>query len=138
MKKIFLVTIFIAIFTNSKAQLVLNFLPILQNIENNKVLYIGQPFSHLVSSLNISIEYFSPQNKIHHRKNDETSTQIAFYFPTNADELHLTYPRLEIYWQTALDFSVSEGLYRSNDGGRWVPAVQAFYSNAIISDIKVR
>jgi hypothetical protein len=138
MKKIFLLAIFSSILVNSKAQIVLNLFPILQNIENNKDLYIGQAYSHLSSSLNIPIEYFSPQNKIHNRKNDETSTKIAFYFPINADELHLTYPRLEIYWQTALDFSVSEGLYRSNDGGRWVPAVQAFYNNAIISDIKVR
>ena len=70
--------------------------------------------------------------------NGETSTQIAFYFPINANELHLTYPRLEIYWQKPLDFLVSEVLYRSNDGGRWVAAVQAFYNNAIISDIKFR
>jgi len=44
MKKIFLLAIFSSILVNSKAQIVLNLFPILQNIENNKDLYIGQAF----------------------------------------------------------------------------------------------
>lgn len=44
MKKIFLLAIFSSILLNSKAQIVFNLFPILQNIENNKDLYIGQAF----------------------------------------------------------------------------------------------
>ena len=70
----------------------------LQSIVANKAIYIGQPFSVLHRNLQVQIKFFQPFAAIHHDKTKETSTSFAFYFPSNADELYLTFPKLEMYW----------------------------------------
>jgi hypothetical protein len=109
----------------------------LQTIVANKVLYIGKPFSVLVDSLKIQIKFFSPFSGLSAHIDKETSTSFSFYFPQNADEIYLTYPCLDIIWQTPLNKPQSMLLYNQNPIGGWSAAVAAFYSTAIIAEIKV-
>ncbi len=111
----------------------------LQTIVANKSQYIGQPFSVLQNSLQIQIKFFQPFAAIHHDKTKETSTSFAFYFPSDADELYLTFPKLEIYWQVPLNIAQSDNIRSvNNNRGQWNAASANFYANGIIADIKVR
>ncbi|MCB0740829.1 MAG: hypothetical protein R2796_10540 [Chitinophagaceae bacterium] len=127
----------IANIPKTNAQGVPDTLAYLHNLVANKSQYIGQPFSLLKSSLQIQIKYFQPFAAIHYDKNKETSTSFSFYFPNNVDELYLTFPKIEIYWQPYLDIVQSLGIAYGNRG-IWSPVAEAFYANAIIADIKVR
>lgn len=91
-----------------------------------------------MDSLKIQIKHFWPNRSIVYDITKEPSTQFSFYFPQSADEAYLTYPCLEIYWQTPLNASQSDVLWKSNNGGGWSSAVAVFYASAIISDIKIR
>jgi hypothetical protein len=141
MKKTVIVILFIAAISkcNSYGQAtgVPDTLAYLQTIVTNKAQYIGQPFSVLQSSLQIEIKFFSPFSAKRHRINNETSTSFGFYFPQNAEEIYLTYPCLEIVWQTPLNANQSRTLYSQFNGGGWNSTVAAFYSSGIIADIKV-
>lgn len=110
----------------------------LQTIVANKAQYIGHPFSNLLSSLQIQVKYFHPRRGIHYDAAKETSTRLAFYFPSDADNLYLTYPSIEIYWQPVLNANESDVLWVNNSGGMWNPSVVTFYQNAVIADIKLR
>jgi hypothetical protein len=110
----------------------------LQSIVTNKAQFIGQPFSKLMDSLKIKIRYFHPRRSITYNINKETSTRFAFYFPSAADDLYLTYPSLEVYWQPYLDARLSDILWENNNAGGWVSAVATFYRPGIIVDIKLR
>lgn len=109
----------------------------LQSIVVNKAQFIGQPFSVLRDSLEIQIKYFHPRRGIVHNVSKETSTRFGFYFPVVANDMYLTYPSLEIYWQPHLNATQSDILWESNNGGAWSTAVANFYANGIITDIKV-
>lgn len=140
MKKILTILAFVLIanLKTANAQGVPDTLAYLNSIVLNKNNYIGQPFSVLSNNLQIQIKFFSPFAAIHHKKNMETSTSFAFYFPLNENQIYLTYPSLEIYWQPYLNASQSSILYSQFDGGGWSSAVYDFYKNAIIADIIVR
>jgi len=141
MKKIILIIIifFTAIIKNANAQSsgVPDTLAYLQSIVANKSKYIGKPFSVLMNSLQIQIKFFSPVASISYNKNLETSTLFSFIFPRNSEEIYLTYPSLEIYWKPYLNAVQSELLYSQSRSVGWYPAVEGFYGNALISDIKV-
>ncbi|MCB0740828.1 MAG: hypothetical protein R2796_10545 [Chitinophagaceae bacterium] len=128
----------IANIPKTKAQGVPDTLTYLNSIVANKNNYIGQSFSLLKNNLQIEIKYFQSFAAIHYNKDRETSTSFAFYFPNDADEIYLTFPKLEIYWQTPLNINQSGLLWGNNNGGGWSTAVYNFYKNAIIADIKVR
>ena len=68
----------------------------------------------------------------------KTSTSFAFYFPQNADDMYLTYPCLEIYWQNPLNANQAFSIYNTNNGGGWSATVYNFYKDAIIKDVRVR
>ncbi|MCB0710293.1 MAG: hypothetical protein KDC15_12985 [Chitinophagaceae bacterium] len=139
MKKICLIIMIAALSNNTRAQTsVPDTLAFLQSIVVNKSQYIGQPFSVLYNSLQIQVKHFWPNASIHYAKNKETSTQFAFYFPLSQEDIYLTYPCMEIYWQTPLNANQSGLLWGNNDGGRWDTTVYNFYKNAIVADIKVR
>ncbi len=125
---------------NAKAQTgVPDTLVYLQSITANKANYIGQPFSALLDDLQIQIKFFSPFASIHYDKNKETSTSFSFYFPQDGhDDFYLTYPKLEVFWQTALGITQSDALWESNNGGGWASTVATFYANGIIKYIRIR
>jgi len=140
MKKFILIIIvfFAAIIKNADAQTSIpDTLVYLETIVTNKGQYIGQPFSVLMNSLQIQIKFFSPVASISYNKNLETSTLFSFYFPKNSEEIYLTYPSLEIYWKPYLNAVQSELLYSQSRSVGWSPAVEGFYGNALISDMKV-
>jgi hypothetical protein len=136
MKKIILIVLIITFTTNAKAQ-VPDTLAYLNSIVANKAQFIGQPFSVLMDSLKIQIKYFHPIADITYNKSKETSTSFAFYFPLTADDMYLTYPCLNIYWQPYLNASQSDILWEANNGGGWSTVITNFYANGIIFDIKV-
>ena len=142
MKKMFVILFLTAVISAkvTKAQTVgvPDTLAYLQTIVANKSQYIGQPFSILLNNLQIQIKYFHPRRDIVYDISKETSTRFGFYFPQSANELYLTYPSLEIYWQPYLNANQSDALWENNNGGGWSTAVAAFYANGIITDIKVR
>lgn len=140
MKKVFFILLILAGTKSLNAQTagVPDTLAYLQSIVANKSHFIGQPFSVLRDSLKIQIKFFSPFASIPHDRSKETSTSFAFYFPLTAEEIYLTYPKLEIYWQPYLDCNQSHMLYSNNNGGGWSSAVSAFYVNGTIADIKLR
>lgn len=143
MKKSFIILLILIITVsvkNANAQTtgVPDTLVYLQTIVNNKAQFVGKPFSVLMDSLKIQIKHFWPNRSIVYDITKEPSTQFSFYFPQSADEVYLTYPCLEIYWQTPLNGNQSDVLWESNNGGGWSSAVAAFYANGIIADIKVR
>lgn len=110
----------------------------MQTIIANKSQYIGQPFSTLLSNLQIQVKYFHLRRGIIHNISKETSTRFSFYFPQTSNEMYLTYPSLEIYWQIPLNANQSDSIWETNNGGGWNSTVSAFYANAIIADIKLR
>jgi len=139
-KTLFILFFFFSTFVkNAVAQssVVPDTLAYLQSIVANKSKYIGKPFSVVLNSLQIQIKYFSPRENIHYDKYKETSTLFSFYFPQNSEEIYLIYPGLEIYWKPYLNAVQSELLYSQCQSVGWSPSVEAFYKNAIISDIKV-
>lgn len=140
MKKILVITFItlLSLAKDTKAQTgVPDTLAYLQTIVANKAQYIGQPLSTLLSDLQIQIKHFSRNTDIVYDISKETSTSFGWYFPQNADEIYLTYPRLRISWQTPLNAYQSGILYTNNNGGWWSTAVYDFYKNGIISDITV-
>ena len=142
MKKTILILILSsAIFGNAGAQATpgTDTLGYLQNIVSNKANYIGHPFSTLQSNMQIQIKHFWPNASLSYDRTKETSTQFAFYFPQNAEEIYLTYPCLEISWQPYLNKSESNITRQSNNHrGQWNSAAASLYANCIIADIKVR
>ena len=73
MKKIFLLAIFSSILLNSKAQIVFNLFPILQNIENNKDLYID---STMTKNINGS-EYIGPNHYDRNKNGNKISIVVT-------------------------------------------------------------
>jgi hypothetical protein len=138
MKKIIVILCLLIVSRGSlKAQTgVPDTLAYLQSIVHNKAQYIGQPFSKLMDSLKIQIKCFSPFASLPYDMTKETSTTFGFYFPLNPEEMYLTYPRLKIIWQTALNANQSLTLYNQSNSG-WTPSVISFYTPAIIADIKI-
>lgn len=139
MKKIIYLLFIVSILSirEVNAQSVPDTLAYLQTIVANKSQFIGQPFSVLKNSLQIQIKYFQPFAAINHYKNRETSTSFAFYFPNNADELYLTFPKIEVYWEPYLNIVESLGIAQGNRGV-WSPAAEDFYANGVIRDIRLR
>lgn len=139
-KIIFIVVYFICIVSKStKAQGVPDTLAYLQGFVANKAQYIGKPFSKLLDSLKVQIKYFHPRSDIAYDISKETSTRFGFSFPHVADDMYLTYPSLEIYWQPPyLNANNSYILYNNNNGGSWSSVVASFYSTGIVADVKVR
>lgn len=140
MKKIFVILLFLTtlVFSKENKAQVPDTAAYLQSLVSSKAQFVGQPFSVLMDSLKIQIKYFSPFGAIPHDKNKETSTSFSFIFPQTEDDLYLTYPKLEIYWQSYLNAIQSWELYKNNSGGGWSSAVAAFYANGIVVDIKIR
>jgi len=141
MKKILVITFLIIAFAKeSKAQTygVPDTLAYLQTIITNKAQYIGQPFAVLLNDLQIQVKFFFPFASLPYDKTKETSTSFAFYFPQTAEDIYLTYPHLEIYWQTPLNADQSRALRSQYRTVGWTSAIANFYANAVISDIKIR
>lgn len=143
MKKILIIIIiFSAVHsTNVNAQTsgVPDTLSYLQTIVTNKAQYVGQPFSVLYNALQIQVKFFSPFASLPYAKNKETSTSFSFYFPTDSlNDFYLTYPKLEMFWQSPLNAAQSDLIWQTNSGGGWNINSYNFYKNAIIADIKVR
>ncbi|MFN0082047.1 MAG: hypothetical protein ACKVOM_05975 [Ferruginibacter sp.] len=143
MKKIlFIILVLFSVFIkNSYSQTtgVPDTLDYLQTIVANKSQYIGQPFSSLLNNLQIQIKLFQPFAAIHYDKNKETSTSFAFYFPSNADALYLTFPKLEIYWLPYLNKDLSNIIRQNNNNrGQWNSEAILLYSTGIIADIQIR
>lgn len=90
-----------------------------------------------MADLQIQIKFFSPFAAIHHDKNKETSTSFAFYFPSSAEEIYLTYPHLKISWHTPLDAIQSSQLYTQYRSVGWFIPIASFYATGIIVDIKI-
>src|SRR6478672_13242078 len=111
MKKVVLIlsVLFLANVSNVKAQN--DTLAILQNVVTNKSNYIGQSLSSLTSQLPIQIKYFFPSPPRPANTYKEYYTLIAFNFPYNPEQLHLTYPQLRIYWSTPLNRMASLSLF---------------------------
>lgn len=109
----------------------------LQFIVANKANYIGRPFSALLSDLQIQIKRFAPIASIAQDMSKETSTNFSFYFPQSIDEFHLTFPKLNISWQTHLNATTSQYLFKKYNKGGWTQEVIDFYSTAIIKNIEL-
>ncbi|MCB0740831.1 MAG: hypothetical protein R2796_10530 [Chitinophagaceae bacterium] len=139
MKKIFLILLITVLTKNINAQSgVPDTLSYLQSIVANKNAYIGQPFSTLYNDLQIQVKHFWPNASIHYNKTKETSTQFAFYFPLLQEDIYLTYPCIEVYWQTPLDKTQSDIIRGTNNNrGQWNTPAYNFYRNAIIADIQL-
>lgn len=141
MKKIFLILVFLTVvfIKNTSAQPpITDTLAYLQTIVANKSFFIGKPFSVLEDSLKLPVKFFSPFASIHHAKNKETSTSFAFYFPLTAEDLWLTYPKLEISWYPYLNAAQSDLLYTQYRSVGWSPALSSFYATGVIADISIR
>ncbi len=138
MKKIFLIIIITTLSKNINAQIgVPDTLAYLNTVVLNKNNYIGQPFSVLYNNLQIQIKFFNPYAAIHYDMNKETSTTLSFYYSLTEEDYHLTYPRLEVFWQIPQNINQSLALWKKNKWGWWDTAVYNLYKNAIIKDIKV-
>jgi hypothetical protein len=110
----------------------------LNTIVANKANFVGQPFSVLANSLLISIKYFSPDARFHHRKNAETSTYLAFYNSTNAEDYYRTYPMLVVKWREPYhDINLSYAIRKADSLHGWNATAKAHYANYIIDDISV-
>jgi hypothetical protein len=110
----------------------------LQSIVAKKSQFIGKPFAALADSLKIQIKFFFPFASIAYDMRKETSTEFSFRFPQNAEEIYLTYPSLEIFWQPYLNAAQSHSLYTQYRSVGWSPVVASFYSTGVIADIKVQ
>ena len=141
MKKIFFISALLVICfannTKAQSQPVTDTLSYLNTIVANKASYVGKPFSVLMNDLQIQIKFFFPFADLNHDKTKETSTEFSFYFPPTAEEIYLTYPSLEITWQTNLNASQSRALYTQYRALGWSNEVATFYSSGIIADIRV-
>ena len=109
----------------------------LQTIVQNKAQYIGQPFSRLVDSLQIQIKLFFPFAELHHNRTKETSTSFSFFFTATADDLYLSYPMLEVVWQTPGDADQSEQLRKQYRNMGWNTVIANHYSARVIADIYI-
>jgi len=109
----------------------------LQTIVQNKAQYIGQPFSKLVDSLQIQIKLFFPFAELHHNRTKETSTGFSFFFTATADDLYLSYPMLEVVWQTPGDADQSEQLRKQYRNMGWNTVIANHYSARVIADIYI-
>jgi hypothetical protein len=142
MKKLLIISFFamIAFSKEVKAQTygVPDTLTYLQSIVANKAQFIGHPFSVLRDSLKIEIKLFSPFASISYNKTKETSTSFAFYFPQSDADHYLSYPRIEIYWQTYLNINQSDAIRLNNNRGQWNSLADSFYTTGIIADIQIR
>lgn len=139
MKKILIITFLVITFAKeTKAQGVPDTLVYLQTIVANKSQYVGHPFAILLNNLQIQVKFFFPFAKFSYDKTKETSTSFSFYFPQTSDDIYLTYPHLEIYWQIPLNANQSSLLYTQYRSVGWNSVVANFYANAIISDIQIR
>jgi hypothetical protein len=140
MKKIIIMLLVIATTNSLKAQTsgVPDTLAYLQSIVANKAQFVGQPFSTLMDSLQIQIKFYFPFASLPYDKAKETSTSFAFYFPPTAEEVYLTYPHLEIYWQLPPDAEQSRTLRSQYRSIGWNLQIANHYSSKIIADIKVR
>lgn len=135
---IFIFLITISVFAgDTKAQAVPDTLAYLQTIVNNKGNYVGQPFSVLLNQMPIQIKYFIPLPGSSCNRYKECVTSFSFYFPQNSEQKNLTYPRLDISWQTPNNQSQSLSLYFQLNGA-FDPIVSSYYSSGLISDIKLR
>jgi hypothetical protein len=140
MKKAILYSFLFILTSNSRAQTigVPDTLAYLNNIVANKTLYIGQPFSVLANSLQISIKYFNPDASVHHKKNCEDETSLAFYNSLNANDYHLSFPRLIIYWSPPFkNINLSIAIRDADSLQGWNAIAKAHYANSIIADIRV-
>ena len=106
----------------------------LQQIVVSKANYIGKPFSVLEGDLKFKIKSFSPFGA--GNRYEETST--TFYFIPIRKHKDFSYPRLRIFWIHPLDMRISDSLYSKDTKnlGAWNKETGAFYSSAIISDIR--
>ncbi len=142
MKKVILISLAISlsyIKASAQTQGVPDTLAYLQTIIANKAQYIGQPFSTLLNNLQIQIKHFWPNANLSYDKTKETATQFAYYFPLSQEEIYLTYPCLEIYWQTPLNITQSNIIRATNNNrGQWNSEAALFYANGIIKDIQIR
>jgi hypothetical protein len=138
MKKASLILVFIIVFSpivKAQSTGVIDTLTYLQTIVNTKSLYIGKPFRNLADSLKIEIKFFSPQAPIHHDKSRETSTAFGWFTPLQPEDIAFTYPHLVVYWYPVLNAEKSRMIYNKRED--WPAAIIKYYSNAIISDIKI-
>lgn len=111
----------------------------LQTVVASKAKYIGQPFSILLTDMQIQIKHFIPIANITHDISKETSTSFGFYFTQNSEEMYLAYPRLRITWKTPLDITLSDNIRKNNNNrGLWNQSSNLLYANSIIADIKIR
>lgn len=139
MKNIILILLITVATKNIKAQTgVSDTLAYLESIVANKTHFISQPFSVLRDSLKIQIKFYFPFAGNHYNKHKETSTSFAFYFPPTPEEIYLTYPHLEIYWQSPLNADQSRALRGQYRSIGWNQQIINHYSSHIIADIKVR
>lgn len=140
MKKIFIILSIFCLISSAKLNAqVPDTLVYLQNIIANKTQFIGHPFSKLFDSLNLNIQikYFHPRRGAISNSNKEMYTAFAFYYPAIAEDVYLTYPCLEIHWQTPLNANQSFLLFNSNGGGQWNVSVYNYYKSVIIKDIGI-
>lgn len=139
MKKIFLILLIAISGSNTlKAQSggISDTLTYLQTIVANKSQFIGHSFSNLLDTMQIQIKYFQSREGVHD-KSKETSTRFGFVFAQTANDIYLTFPSLEIYWQTYLDANQSDIIWENNNGGGWSSIAENFYNNCIITDIRL-
>lgn len=136
MKKIILILSVILVANVGSLNAQNDTLAILQSIVANKSNYIGQSFSVLLNQLPIQVKFFAPNVPRSTTRNKENSTTIAFTFPYNPSQLHLTYPQLWIYWTTPLNRVVSNSLFIQTKGA-WSSTIASHYGSAVISDIRL-
>ena len=109
----------------------------LQTIVQNKAQYIGQPFSKLMDSLQIQIKLFFPVAEFPYDRFKETSTSFSFFFTATVDDLYLSYPMLEVIWQTPGDAAQSRLLRKQYRSMGWNTVIANHYSARVIADIYI-
>lgn len=123
--------------SNAQSTSVPDTLAYLQTIVSNKTQYIGHSFSTLQNALQIQIKCFAGHNANPYDMSKETSTSFGFYFPQNADDFYLSFPRLEVVWQIPQNANQTWQIWKNNNGGFWNTAASNFYANAIIAEIRI-
>lgn len=140
MKSIIILALVLTFTTRSslKAQTgVPDTLAYLQTIVQNKAQYIGQPFSKLMDSLQIQIKLFFPVAEFPYDRFKETSTSFSFFFTATVDDLYLSYPMLEVIWQTPGDAGQSRLLRKQYRSMGWNTVIANHYSTRVIADIYI-